>query len=800
MKLLIITDAWHPQLNGVVRTLEETATVLERMGHEVRIVGPEKGWLSFPAPTYPEIRLEFFAGARLKKILTEFQPDYIHVSTEGPLGLAMRRICLQQNRPFSTAYHTCWPEYLERRVPKLFGPMVRLLTYQGIKWFHAPSGAVMVATTTIENLLRKRRIKRLRRWSRGVDTGLFHPGPENLPYHGLPRPILLYVGRVAVEKNLEAFLALDTPGSKTVIGDGPHEALFRQKYKSAHFFGRKFGEDLAAHFAAADLFVFPSKTDTFGLVLLEAVSCGVPVAAYPVQGPVDLFSDSAKTGAFAVLDEDLGVAVRKALILKPDKAACHAFVEENYSWEHCTRQFLENLQAPTPQALRRIRRLSMALDLIQAGLRRVRTLPKFYPNIYRTLSLLIDPFLPLYLAWRAKRGKEDPQRLQERFGRPSRPRPAGKLIWCHAASVGESLSLLPLLEQLAALPQKPALLLTTGTRSSAQVLARRLPETIVHQYVPVDTIPAIRRFFKAWKPDFVLITESELWPNMIGRIRKDRIPACLVNARISADSARRWQKLAALWIAALLGVFNKVLAQSDADAERLRTLGAYGAASVGNLKAAAPAPPVDEAALPSLQAALQGRIVWLMASTHEGEEEIALAAHEKLQALIPGLLTIILPRHPERAARIMELAARHKLSCARRSMDTPLDPTTQIYLADTLGEMGLFLRLAPVICVGGSFGKTGGHNPLEAAQLGRAVLFGPDMRNFREIADGMLLAGAAREVKNEAELSAALSDLLIQPANGRRLGEAAQLFAGRQQEVLERVMTALRPLLDEALG
>ncbi|HVY12593.1 MAG TPA: glycosyltransferase N-terminal domain-containing protein, partial [Alphaproteobacteria bacterium] len=656
MKLLIVSDAWYPQLNGVVRTLEATMAELRRMGHEVEIVGPEKTFFSLPAPTYPEIRLEFFAEGRLQKILDRFQPDYIHISTEGPLGLAMRRLCLHLKKPFSTAYHTCFPEYIERRVPFPFRKTVKLLVYQFMKLFHAPAGCVMVSTPTIEALLRKRRITRLRRWSRGVDVSIFHPrGKDVASYADLPRPIFLYVGRVAVEKNLEAFLDADLPGSKVIIGDGPDEENFRKKYPQVRFLGRRAGEDLARHYSGADVFVFPSKTDTFGLVLLEALACGIPIAAYPVQGPCDVLA-SPEARAYAVLDDDLQKAALAALALKPAPQDCHNFVASHYSWQACTQQFLDNLQATTPFNLRRLGRFSVALDFVQMVWRRIRTLPKIYPTIYRAFSFIIEPLLPAYLEERVQRGKEDPARLHERLGHPSKKRPLGRLIWCHGASVGESLSLLPLLERLQQHPSQPAILLTTGTRSSAQVLQQRLPPSIIHQYVPVDTMAATKRFMEHWNPDLALITESELWPNLIGKLRKNAIPSVLINARMSESSARRWNNFAGLWIAAMLGVFNLVLAQSEEDAARLRKLGAYGAKSVGNLKAAAPPLPVNEPALQELRMAIGVRPVWLLASSHEGEEEIALRAAAELQKVFPNLLTIIAPRHPERAEKVMALA------------------------------------------------------------------------------------------------------------------------------------------------
>lgn len=801
MKLLIVTDAWHPQVNGVVRTQEETAKCLRAMGHDVKIVGPEKGLFTFPAPTYPEIKLEFFAQNRLRGILDEYQPDYIHISTEGPLGRAMRQICVKNRRPYSSAYHTCFPEYLEKRVPWILKKTVKMLTYQVIRALHAPSGAVMVATPSIEKMLKKQRIRRIKRWSRGVDTSIFKLyGKDFAPFKNLPRPIYLYVGRVAIEKNLEAFLSLDIVGSKVVIGEGPHEAVFKEKYPSVHFLGKKTGEDLARHYAGADIFVFPSKTDTFGLVLLEALACGLAIAAYPVQGPIDIFGDTSRTGAFAVLDADLKTAALKAAALNVNPEAAHRFVQDNYSWKACTEQFLSNLQAPTPRAMLRIRRVQRLFDILDMLWRRLKILPKFYPNIYRLLGYVIAPFLPLYLMWRVHTGKEDKQRLNERFGSASRARPAGKLIWCHGASVGEALSLLPLLSELQARGQKPHILLTTGTRSSAEILAKRLPETIIHQYVPFDTMRAMQRFVDHWHPDLALITESELWPNMIGKIRKERIPAALINARMSQKSATRWADFAALWISSLLRVFDFVLAQSEDDAARLRSLGAYSARSVGNLKAAAPPLPCDEKALAVLREQVGGRPVWLMASTHEGEDELALATHEALQKDFPELLTILLPRHPARAGKIAEMARQKKLGVSQRSKNDAVTTNTNLYIADTFGETGLFYRLANIVCVGGSFVAAGGHNPMEPAAFGATIMFGPDMRNFADMADAMVKAGAAMQVKSGGQLTAHVAHVLAAPDEQQKYGHAAMDYATKERAVLARVMAELEPLLSKALA
>ncbi|MBI1273376.1 MAG: glycosyltransferase [Alphaproteobacteria bacterium] len=370
-RILIVSDAWHPQTNGVVRTLEHTSAELAKMGHTVEMVGPDiDGSLTFPLPTYPEIKLEMFAYGRIRKIYRAFNPDYIHIATEGPLGWAARRVCLMQDRPFSTAYHTAFPEYVAKRSPRGIRRLMKRLTYMLMRRFHAPSGALMVATPSITRELSTRRFHRIRPWSRGVDTTVFKPYGKDVPaYRDLPRPIAVYVGRVAVEKNLDDLLSLDMPGSKVIIGDGPDFDMLKAKYPKAHFLGKKTGEDLARHYAGADVFVFPSRTDTFGLVLLEGMACGLPVAAYPAPGPRDIFADAEEVKSFARLDEDLGRAVRDVLAAPPDPEAARAFASR-YSWASCTGQFLQNLQAETQFGKRRTRRIRRAIDFLQSLRRR----------------------------------------------------------------------------------------------------------------------------------------------------------------------------------------------------------------------------------------------------------------------------------------------------------------------------------------------------------------------------------------------------------------------------------------------
>ncbi|MDB5411613.1 MAG: alpha-mannosyltransferase [Rhodospirillales bacterium] len=332
MKIALVSDAWTPQVNGVVRTLGMVTRELTAAGHQVVPITPDR-FVTVPCPTYPEIRLAVRPGGRARKMLREAAPDAIHIATEGPLGVAVRGLCLEEGWHFTTAYHTRFPEYIQSRfaVPASW-------CYAMLRRFHRPSSGVMVATDSIRNDLAERGFGNLRRWSRGVDPTLFHPAESDgaRDFLDLPRPIFLSVGRLAVEKNLEAFLALDLPGSKLVVGDGPLLPQLRRRYPSAHFAGNQTGDALTAHYAAADVFVFPSRTDTFGLVLLEALASGVPVAAFPVPGPLDVVGGS----DVGVLDEDLRAAALAALTIPRERCREYALA---YTWAHCATQFLQSL-------------------------------------------------------------------------------------------------------------------------------------------------------------------------------------------------------------------------------------------------------------------------------------------------------------------------------------------------------------------------------------------------------------------------------------------------------------------------
>jgi glycosyltransferase involved in cell wall biosynthesis len=333
MNIVIVTDAWYPQINGVVRTIVLTCEELVRLGHTVEVIGPD-AFRTIPCPTYPEIRLSLFPGARLRARLEALQPDAVHISTEGPLGFAARAWCLKKGFPFTTSFHTQFPEYVKLRTG-----IPLSLSYRFMRWFHGPAATVMVATRTLHERLTKWGFRNLGMWSRDVDTNLFRPRTERFLKE--PRPVFMYLGRVAVEKNIEAFLELDLPGTKYVVGGGPDLEMLKRKYPEVRFPGFKTGEELARHLASADVFVFPSRTDTFGLVLIEALACGVPVAAFPVQGPIDIVTN----GVTGFLSEDLREAVLHALGLDPGRCRNEAL---KYTWEACTRQFLGHLQAAGP--------------------------------------------------------------------------------------------------------------------------------------------------------------------------------------------------------------------------------------------------------------------------------------------------------------------------------------------------------------------------------------------------------------------------------------------------------------------
>lgn len=328
MRIVIVTDAWSPQTNGVVTTLRQTVACLQRKGHELLLVTPNM-FRSIPCPTYPEIRLSLFPFGKLSAAISAFQPDAVHIATEGTLGFAARRYCMSRGLRFTTSYHTQFPQYLRSRFPIPIS-----LSYRALLWFHGAATHCMVSTQTVRTQLAERGFRNLVHWQRGVDTEIFRPMPKD--FLQLPRPIAAYVGRVAIEKNIDAFLGMPWKGTKLVIGDGPELPRLKAQYPEARYVGFRFGEDLARHIAASNVLVFPSLTDTFGLVNLEAMACGVPVAAYPVAGPIDVVED----GVTGALDQDLARAAVRALTIDPKACRDRAL---RSGWEACSREFETNL-------------------------------------------------------------------------------------------------------------------------------------------------------------------------------------------------------------------------------------------------------------------------------------------------------------------------------------------------------------------------------------------------------------------------------------------------------------------------
>lgn len=415
--------------------------------------------------------------------------------------------------------------------------------------------------------------------------------------------------------------------------------------------------------------------------------------------------------------------------------------------------------------------------------------------LYRQFMVAASPLVYLYLLQRQRRGKEDRERFHERLGQAKLARPEGPLIWLHAASVGEAQSVLTLIARLRTERPQVHLLVTTGTVTSARLLRDRLPPGAFHQYVPVDRPLWVTRFLDHWRPDLALWVESELWPNMIAETQRRRIPMVLLNGRMSAKSFAGWQRARPL-VRPLLEGFALCFAQSAAEATRFARLGARQVQTPGNLKYAAdPLPaPADDVA--RLRSAIGARSVWLAASTHSGEEEIIAAAHRILAHSRPDLLTIIVPRHAARGAALARALAADDISVARRGADQPITPKTALYLADTMGELGLFYRLAPVVFVGGSLVAHGGQNILEPARQDCAIVHGPHMWNFQEIVSEMYRVDATREVADAESLAREVETLLADPAARTARAAAARGVADAHRGVLDRVLGGMAPLLD----
>jgi len=416
--------------------------------------------------------------------------------------------------------------------------------------------------------------------------------------------------------------------------------------------------------------------------------------------------------------------------------------------------------------------------------------------LYRGILRLLSPVAPVLLRNRAKRGKEDPSRLSERRGIASRTRPAGTLIWIHGASVGESLSALPLISELLGQPNR-SVLVTTGTVTSAKLMQERLPPRAFHQYAPVDAHAGIKRFLTHWRPDLALFVESELWPNLLLETRARGIPLILANARLSERSFRNWSYMPGL-ARRLISAFDLCLAQDSAIAERLRALGANSVQITGSLKADAPPLPVDEAALSAFRAAVGQRPLLLAASTHPGEEELILDAFAKLRKSRGDVLAVIVPRHPHRGTDIEALAKARGFSvCRRGTGELPL-PGTDVYIADTVGELGLFYRAAPFAFLGGSLVPHGGQNPLEPARLGTAIVTGPHTQNFEQIFRTLLDAQGQGRIGSAGDLSDLALNWLGHPAETARIGGLARQAAEDLSGALAATLEAVENLLSHA--
>lgn len=416
--------------------------------------------------------------------------------------------------------------------------------------------------------------------------------------------------------------------------------------------------------------------------------------------------------------------------------------------------------------------------------------------LYRGLTDLAAPVVPLFLGYRERRGKEDPARRPERLGIASRPRPQGRLAWTHAASVGELLSALPLIARLTERVPDLSWVVTSGTVTSARLAADRLPRHAIHQYVPLDRTAYVRRFLDHWRPDLAIWIESELWPNMLAEVAARAIPAALVNARLSARSAARW-RFAPGAVRNLLGTFQVICAGDEASAARLELLGAGPVERLGNLKFSADPPPADPHNLARLAAAIGARPAWLAASTHEGEEEVLLDAHRLLNERRGQCLMVIAPRHPIRGEAIAQLAVERGFTVSRRTQSDLPDAESAVWVVDTMGELGLLYQSVPIAFIGGSIAAVGGHNPIEPAQLGAAILAGPHMFNFADMVQELSAAGGAELIDPPApdRIAAAVDRLLGDERRRQSMVEAASRLAAAHGAVADRIADRLATLI-----
>ena len=413
-------------------------------------------------------------------------------------------------------------------------------------------------------------------------------------------------------------------------------------------------------------------------------------------------------------------------------------------------------------------------------------------RVYRSLSSAVVPFAPALIRQRLRLGKEDPERSAERRGLTRDVRPPGPLVWIHGASVGEVLAAAALIQRLRQLNLR--ILVTSGTVTSAAIVARRFPPDVIHQYVPYDSPRFVARFLDHWRPSLALFIESDLWPNLILSSAARRVPMVLINGRMSQRSFPRWQKVAST-ISALLGTFDICLAQSPTDAKRFAALGCRNVISTGNLKLDVPAPPADPDKLDKLLFITRGRPIIIAASTHPGEEEMLIEAHKALAGYFPSLLTVIVPRHPSRGGAIVQTIAAAGLMPAQRSHEDLPTAVTDIYVADTLGELGLFYRLAPIVFMGGSLVEHGGQNPIEAVKLGASIVHGPHVFNFTDVYEALDGAGGARRADTQEALMKQIGQLLSDPAARDSMAAASARVVSDLGGALERTLAALEPYL-----
>jgi 3-deoxy-D-manno-octulosonic-acid transferase len=421
-------------------------------------------------------------------------------------------------------------------------------------------------------------------------------------------------------------------------------------------------------------------------------------------------------------------------------------------------------------------------------------------KIYQFLTRIGGPLIDLYLARRKMLGKEDEERFAERLGKASFPRPSGPLVWMHAASVGEAVSVLPLIKHVTDMDASLNVLLTTGTVTSARLIEKRLPKQAYHQYAPVDKVIAVRRFLKHWKPGLALWVESELWPNLIIETHKTGCAMLQVNACISPDSLEKWKKAGKL-ARQMLSCFSLSLVQTPEDGRRLEELGAKKTEYIGNLKFDAPALPADPKETGRLVSMIGERPMWLASSTHEGEEQVIAEVHKKLKEKHARLLTIIVPRHPERSAALAEtIGAQYKLKVIRRSTGELIRDDTDVYLADTMGELGVFYRLTGIVLMGGSLVPQGGHNPLEAARLECAIITGPYVENFTRVYKEMAENGACIRLADQSQLLSELDQLLSDESLQEKYANAALELVESKSGVLEQYNKAIDPYLKTLLS